>query len=89
MYQEFNKYAPAVGLKVGLAIGQNPLKKEQEDYFGLGKIDDAMCQGGLSTVDILVATPGRLIDHLDNTPGFTLQHVRYLIIDEVNCSMSL
>ena len=40
--------------------------------------------GGRSAVDILVATPGRLIDHLEKTPGFTLQHLRFLIIDEAD-----
>ena len=40
--------------------------------------------GGRSAVDILVATPGRLIDHLDSTPGFTLQHLRFLVIDEAD-----
>lgn len=40
--------------------------------------------GGRSAVDILVATPGRLIDHLDMTPGFTLQHLRFLVIDEAD-----
>ena len=34
-------------------------------------------------MDILVATPGRLMDHLD-TPGFTLQHLKYLVIDEAD-----
>lgn len=45
-----------------------------------------MCpnMGGRSAVDILVATPGRLIDHLDSTPGFTLQHLRFLVIDEAD-----
>lgn len=40
--------------------------------------------GGQSAVDVLVATPGRLIDHLDSTPGFTLQHLRFLVIDEAD-----
>mmetsp|Transcript_396 Transcript_396/g.810 ORF Transcript_396/g.810 Transcript_396/m.810 type:complete len:598 (-) Transcript_396:53-1846(-) len=40
--------------------------------------------GGRSAVDILVATPGRLMDHLDSTPGFTLQHLRFLVIDEAD-----
>ena len=38
--------------------------------------------GGISALDVLVATPGRLVDHLDRTPGFTLQHLRFLVIDE-------
>ena len=40
--------------------------------------------GGQSAVDILIATPGRLIDHLDCTPGFTLQHLKYLVVDEAD-----
>ncbi len=32
----------------------------------------------------LIATPGRLIDHLDSTPGFTLAHLRFLVIDEAD-----
>ena len=35
-------------------------------------------------MDVLVCTPGRLTDHLDRTPGFTLQHLRFLIIDEAD-----
>ena len=35
-------------------------------------------------VDILIATPGRLIDHLDLTHGFSLTHLQYLILDEVS-----
>lgn len=40
--------------------------------------------GGSSAVDVLVCTPGRLMEHLDSTPGFTLQHLRFLVIDEVD-----
>lgn len=40
--------------------------------------------GGISAVDVLVCTPGRLVDHLDRTPGFTLQHLRFCIIDEAD-----
>lgn len=40
--------------------------------------------GGRSRVDILVATPGRLIDHLKYTEGFTLQHLELLVVDEAD-----
>lgn len=43
---------------------------------------------GCSNVDVLVCTPGRLIDHLDNTPGFTLQHLRFLVVDEADRLLS-
>jgi len=32
---------------------------------------------------IVVGTPGRLVDHLQNTRGFTVKNVRYLVLDEV------
>ena len=45
-------------------------------------------KGGRSAVDVLVCTPGRLVDHLDNTPGFTLQHLRFLVVDEADRLLS-
>jgi len=35
-------------------------------------------------VDVLICTPGRLMDHLNGTPNFTLQHLRFLVIDEAD-----
>jgi ATP-dependent RNA helicase DDX51/DBP6 len=35
-------------------------------------------------VDILICTPGRLMDHLNGTPNFSLQHLRFLVIDEAD-----
>ncbi|MCJ1319504.1 ATP-dependent RNA helicase ddx51 [Xylographa vitiligo] len=37
-----------------------------------------------SNVDILVCTPGRLVDHVNSTHGFTLEHVQWLVIDEAD-----
>ncbi|KAK2889652.1 hypothetical protein Q8A67_015027 [Cirrhinus molitorella] len=34
--------------------------------------------------DILIATPGRLIDHLHNTPSFVLSQIEILILDEAD-----
>ena len=40
--------------------------------------------GGTNMTDLLVATPGRLWDHIENTPGFreALRSVQVLILDE-------
>lgn len=34
--------------------------------------------------DIVIATPGRLIDHLHNSISFTLHNVEILVLDEAD-----
>ncbi len=38
---------------------------------------------------VIVATPGRLVDHLENTKGFSLKNLRYLILDEADRLLDL
>lgn len=38
----------------------------------------------VSKVDILICTPGRLVEHIKQTPGFTLDYVRWLVVDEAD-----
>lgn len=38
----------------------------------------------ISGVNILIATPGRLLDHLQNTRGFIFKNLKCLIIDEAD-----
>jgi ATP-dependent RNA helicase DDX47/RRP3 len=38
---------------------------------------------------IIVATPGRLLDHLENTKGFSLRALRYLVMDEADRLLDL
>ena len=35
-------------------------------------------------IDILITTPGRLVEHIVHTPGFTLQHLQFLVLDEAD-----
>ncbi|BBN09003.1 hypothetical protein MPTK1_4g16330 [Marchantia polymorpha subsp. ruderalis] len=49
-----------------------------------GKSEAATPDLAESQVDILVATPGRLMDHIRNTKGFTLQHLPFLVVDETD-----
>ncbi|PGH03192.1 hypothetical protein GX51_04227 [Blastomyces parvus] len=35
-------------------------------------------------IDILICTPGRLVDHIRSTKGFGLEHLEWLVIDEAD-----
>jgi ATP-dependent RNA helicase DDX51/DBP6 len=37
-----------------------------------------------SSVDILVTTPGRLMEHLDTTRGFSVADLKFLVVDEAD-----
>uniref|UniRef100_W5U5C5 ATP-dependent RNA helicase n=1 Tax=Ictalurus punctatus TaxID=7998 RepID=W5U5C5_ICTPU len=78
VYKVFYHYAEGTGLKVVLAAGKKPFAVEQATLLEV--------RGGVSRslADIVVATPGRLVDHINKTQGFSLQHLRFLIIDEAD-----
>lgn len=38
---------------------------------------------------VIVATPGRLVDHLENTKGFTLRGAKFLVLDEADRILSM
>lgn len=70
------------------AVGISLIEKSGMD------IRTALLVGGLSLSaqahtlrtlpDILIATPGRLIDHINNSPSFTLSALDILVIDEAD-----
>ncbi|KAL4660426.1 ATP-dependent RNA helicase DDX51 [Arapaima gigas] len=74
----FHCYTEGTGLKVGMVTGQRSLAAEQTSI-----LERSGC-GWRSLADIIVATPGRLVDHINMTEGFSLQHLRFLIIDEAD-----
>ncbi|KAI7906074.1 P-loop containing nucleoside triphosphate hydrolase protein [Cokeromyces recurvatus] len=40
-------------------------------------------------VNILVSTPGRLLDHLENTKSFDISHLKWLVLDEADRLLDL
>ncbi|XP_071619046.1 ATP-dependent RNA helicase DDX51 isoform X3 [Heliangelus exortis] len=74
----FNIYTDGTGLKVVLITGQKSFAKEQE------MLVQKRVTGYSSLADIVVATPGRLKDHISQTPGFSLAQLRFLIVDEAD-----
>ncbi|KAI9061028.1 DEAD-domain-containing protein [Trametes sanguinea] len=79
--ETFEAVAKGRGLKIGTATGQHSFAHEQAQLVAERHAD---LSGGSSKVDILICTPGRLIDHLNGTPNFSLQHLRFLVIDEAD-----
>ena len=68
------------------------------EFYQFTSIDVALSVGGLDlrlqeaalrkNPDIVIATPGRLIDHIKNTPTFGLENIEVLILDEADrCSL--
>ncbi|GAA5827714.1 hypothetical protein JCM11251_001802 [Rhodosporidiobolus azoricus] len=82
--ETFEAYGRGTGLKIGVATGQHSFAHEQSVLVGPPGSLPSDLKGGQSQVDILIATPGRLMDHLKSTPGFSLQHLRYLVVDEAD-----
>ncbi|KAI4166257.1 MAG: hypothetical protein LQ342_000145 [Letrouitia transgressa] len=54
---------------------------------GLDMISQAIALG--KKPHIVVATPGRLLDHLENTKGFSLRNLRHLVMDEADRLLDL
>ncbi|KAI0303611.1 P-loop containing nucleoside triphosphate hydrolase protein [Multifurca ochricompacta] len=78
--ETFEAIAKGRGLKIASVTGQHSFSHEQAQL-----VDKTVnLQGGSSKVDILICTPGRLMDHLNGTPNFSLQHLRFLVIDEAD-----
>ncbi|GAB7345711.1 hypothetical protein MBLNU457_3987t1 [Dothideomycetes sp. NU457] len=73
-----------------------------QQFEALGSLISVKCAvivGGMDMVPqsialgkkphILVATPGRLLDHLENTKGFSLRSLKYLVMDEADRLLDL
>ncbi|KAI4497125.1 hypothetical protein M0802_007871 [Mischocyttarus mexicanus] len=70
VYQVTKQLAQFTTIEVGLSVG------------GLDvKIQETVLR---KNPDIVIATPGRLIDHLTNTPTFSLDSIEVLILDEAD-----
>jgi len=49
---------------------------------GVDMIDQAIALA--KKPHVIVATPGRIVDHLENTRGFNLRNLQYLVLDEAD-----
>ena len=57
-------------LNLGLAVGGLNLRQQEEQLK--------------TRPDIVIATPGRLIDHIRNSPSFSVEDIQVLVVDEAD-----
>lgn len=75
------------------------ISQQFEALGNLISVRSAVIVGGMDMVPqaialgkkphIIVATPGRLLDHLENTKGFSLRSLKYLVMDEADRLLDL
>ncbi|XP_076652215.1 putative ATP-dependent RNA helicase Dbp73D [Halictus rubicundus] len=79
VYKVAVMYTSHTSLKVALLSGASSFQQEQSSIL------KKTCRGEyMSVVDIVVATTGRLTDHILKTPGLSFADLRFLIIDEAD-----
>ncbi|DBB17177.1 TPA: hypothetical protein ACH3X3_014243 [Trebouxia sp. C0006] len=69
IFDELRKIGKKHDFSAGLLIGGKKVKEEQERVHGM---------------NMLVCTPGRLLQHMDETPGFDASQIQILVLDEAD-----
>ena len=70
----FDKLCPSLQLQCALAVS--------------GRTSFAIEQPSVLACDVLICTPGRLLEHLRSTATFTLEHLKMLVVDEADRLLS-
>jgi ATP-dependent RNA helicase DDX47/RRP3 len=73
--EQFDALGSAIGCKSAVLVG------------GVDMMSQAIALA--RKPHIVIGTPGRVVDHLENTKGFSLRAARYLVLDEADRMLSL
>ena len=84
VFQVFQTYCKKSSLKVGLVVGHKSFADECHSIVKKS-VDGSKYH---SLVDILVATPGKLVDLIQRAEGFDLTHLEVLVLDESDRMMA-
>ncbi|GMP33931.1 hypothetical protein ACSBR2_023832 [Camellia fascicularis] len=68
--EQFEALGSGIGVKCAVLVG------------GVDNVQQSIALG--KRPHIVVATPGRLLDHLSNTKGFSLRTLKFLVLDEAD-----
>ncbi|KAK2629193.1 hypothetical protein QTJ16_000013 [Diplocarpon rosae] len=77
--------------EIGVAKLRAPWRSEglerEEEIFSYEGVQPALrgdVMGPRPRVDVLICTPGRLVEHIRKTPGFSLANLKWLVVDEAD-----
>jgi ATP-dependent RNA helicase DDX47/RRP3 len=73
--EQFEALGATIGLKTAVIVG------------GVDMMTQAISLS--KSPHVVVGTPGRIVDHLQNTKGFSLRSIQYLVMDEADRMPSL
>uniref|UniRef100_A0A914CTL9 RNA helicase n=1 Tax=Acrobeloides nanus TaxID=290746 RepID=A0A914CTL9_9BILA len=73
--EHFEALGSSIGLLVAVIVG------------GVDMVTQAMALA--KRPHVIVATPGRLVDHLENTKGFNLRALKFLVLDEADRMLNM
>ncbi|RQM14102.1 hypothetical protein DD237_003617 [Peronospora effusa] len=73
--EQFEALGASIGLKCACVVGGIDMMQQQ---VALAR-----------KPHVVIATPGRLVDHLENTKGFSLRTVKFLVLDEADRMLSM
>ncbi|KAF4522524.1 hypothetical protein B566_EDAN009971 [Ephemera danica] len=68
--EQFEALGASIGVQCAVIVG------------GMDMVTQAMTLA--RKPHVIIATPGRLVDHLENTKGFSLRALKYLVMDEAD-----
>uniref|UniRef100_A0A0A9X4E7 RNA helicase n=1 Tax=Lygus hesperus TaxID=30085 RepID=A0A0A9X4E7_LYGHE len=68
--EQFEALGASIGVKTAVIVG------------GMDMMSQALTLA--KKPHIIIATPGRLVDHLENTKGFSLRALKFLVMDEAD-----
>ncbi|KAE8876117.1 putative ATP-dependent RNA helicase [Phytophthora fragariae] len=73
--EQFEALGASIGLKCACVVGGIDMMQQQ---VALAR-----------KPHVVIATPGRLVDHLENTKGFSLRTIKFLVLDEADRMLSM
>lgn len=73
--EQFDALGKGIGLKCAVIVG------------GVDMVTQAVALA--KKPHIIIGTPGRLVDHLENTKGFSLSTIQHLVLDEADRMLSM